>query len=156
MTSDAALPIKFLLSNFTSFKLCIVCMHILSYHIAEFVLCNLTFIFLYWWTSVACLVLTNFALTLITNKYTQKILSSIVTHSYIFDTAGSSSGRTFCYRYTKVALYSWVRMCCWPCTGGVNSLRSRPALQACRPGPQRIHASENNAVRSQQHTLTQL
>jgi hypothetical protein len=29
-----------------------------------------------------------------------------------FDPAGSSSGRTFCYRYTKVVLYSWVRMCC--------------------------------------------
>jgi hypothetical protein len=22
----------------------------------------------------------------------------------------------FCYRYTKLALYSWVRMCCWLCT----------------------------------------
>jgi hypothetical protein len=25
-------------------------------------------------------------------------------------------GEFFCYRYTKVALYSWVRMCCWLCT----------------------------------------
>jgi hypothetical protein len=27
---------------------------------------------------------------------------------------------------------------------------------ACKPGPQRVHASKNNAVHSQQHILTQL
>jgi hypothetical protein len=56
--------------------------------------------------------------TLITNKCTKRVLSSIVTHSYMFRPCWSSSGRTFCYRYTKVALYtsSWVRMCCWLCT----------------------------------------
>jgi hypothetical protein len=41
---------------------------------------------------------------------------------------GDLQGELFCYRYTKVALYSWVRTCCWLCTGGVNSPRSRPAL----------------------------
>jgi hypothetical protein len=25
-------------------------------------------------------------------------------------------GELFCYLYTKVVLYSWVRMCCWLCT----------------------------------------
>jgi hypothetical protein len=63
--------------------------------------------------------------TLITNKCTKRVLSQIVTHSYMFGPTGSSSGRTFCYRYTKVALYSWVRMCCWLCTVGVNPLWSR-------------------------------
>jgi hypothetical protein len=29
---------------------------------------------------------------------------------------GHLQGELFCYRYTKVALYSWVRMCCWLCT----------------------------------------
>jgi hypothetical protein len=53
--------------------------------------------------------------TLITNKC-RKSFSSIVTHSYMthtHDPAGSSSGRTFSYRYTKVTLHSWARMCCW-------------------------------------------
>jgi hypothetical protein len=40
---------------------------------------------------------------------------------------GHLQGELFCYRYTKVALYSWMRMCCWLCTGGVNSLWSGPA-----------------------------
>jgi hypothetical protein len=26
---------------------------------------------------------------------------------------GHLQGELFCYRYTKVALYNWVRMCCW-------------------------------------------
>jgi hypothetical protein len=39
----------------------------------------------------------------------------------------------------------------------VTHSRSRPALQKqCRLGPQRVHASKNNAVHSQQHILTQL
>jgi hypothetical protein len=29
-------------------------------------------------------------------------------------------------------------------------------LQQCRPGPQRVRASKNNAVHSQQHILTEL
>jgi hypothetical protein len=48
-----------------------------------------------------------FSKTQITNKFTKRVLSSIVTHSY-------------------------------------------------RPGRQRVHASKNNAVHSQQHILTQL
>jgi hypothetical protein len=31
-----------------------------------------------------------------------------------------------------------------------------PCMDACKPGPQRVHASKNNAVHSQQHILTQL
>jgi hypothetical protein len=29
---------------------------------------------------------------------------------------GHLQGELFCYRYTRVALYSWVTMCCWLCT----------------------------------------
>jgi hypothetical protein len=42
---------------------------------------------------------------------------------------GHLPGELFCNHYTKVA---------------------------CRPGPQRVHTSKNNAVHSQQHILTQL
>jgi hypothetical protein len=31
-----------------------------------------------------------------------------------------------------------------------------PLHWQCRPGPQRVHASKNNAIHSQQHILTQL
>jgi hypothetical protein len=37
---------------------------------------------------------------------------------------GHLQGGLFCYRYTKVALYSSVRMCCWLCTGGVGTADS--------------------------------
>jgi hypothetical protein len=67
---------------------------------------------------------------------------------------GHLPGELFCYRYTKVALYSWVRMFCWLCT--VYWRRELSAVPACRPGPQTVHASKNNAVHSQQHILTLL
>jgi hypothetical protein len=54
--------------------------------------------------------------TLITNKCTKRVLSSIVTHSYMFRPCWVILTGTFRYRYTKVALYSGVRMCCWLCT----------------------------------------
>jgi hypothetical protein len=38
----------------------------------------------------------------------------------------------------------------------VVARRKLSAVPACKPGPQRVHASKNNAVHSQQHILTQL
>jgi hypothetical protein len=60
----------------------------------------------------------------------------------------------FCYRYTMVALYSWVIMCCWLCTAlfleawslcgpGLSELSVVPA---CNPGPQRVHASSTQST----------
>jgi hypothetical protein len=57
-----------------------------------------------------------FTKTLITNKCTKRVLSSIVTHCYMFRPCWVIFRENFCYRYTKVAFYSWVRMCCWLCT----------------------------------------
>jgi hypothetical protein len=57
-----------------------------------------------------------FTKTLITNKCTKRVLSSIVTHSYMFRPCWVIFRENFCCRYTKVALYTWVRMCCWLCT----------------------------------------
>jgi hypothetical protein len=37
-----------------------------------------------------------------------------------------------------------------------NTLCELSAVPACKPGPQRVHASKNNAVHSQQRILTQL
>jgi hypothetical protein len=54
--------------------------------------------------------------TLIINKYTKRVLSSIVTHSYMFRSCWVIFRENFRYHYTRVALYSWVRMCCWMCT----------------------------------------
>jgi hypothetical protein len=51
----------------------------------------------------------------------------IVTHSYMFRPCWVIFRENFFCRYTKVALYSWMRMCCWQCTRGVNFPRSRPA-----------------------------
>jgi hypothetical protein len=56
---------------------------------------------------------------------------------------GHLQGELCCYCYTKVALYSWVRMCCWLCTALFLEAWTLcgPGLQACRLGPQRVHAS---------------
>jgi hypothetical protein len=43
----------------------------------------------------------------ITNRNTLLDVSTLLGHL---------QGELFCYRYTKVALYSWVRICCWLCT----------------------------------------
>jgi hypothetical protein len=58
----------------------------------------------------------------------------------------------FCYRYTKVVLYSWVRMCCWLCAA--LSLEAwtlcGPGLH-CRAGPDRreftppVHSAQSIA-----------
>jgi hypothetical protein len=40
-------------------------------------------------------------------------LSLIVTHSYMFRPCCVIFRENFSYRYAKVALYSWVRLCCW-------------------------------------------
>jgi hypothetical protein len=51
---------------------------------------------------------------LIANKRTESVFINCNTLTPTrLDPARSSSGRTFCCRYTKVALYSWARMCCW-------------------------------------------
>jgi hypothetical protein len=42
---------------------------------------------------------------------------------------GHLQGEHFCYRYTKVALYSWVRTCCWLCTALFSE-----AWTLCGPG----------------------
>jgi hypothetical protein len=44
--------------------------------------------------------------TLIINKRTKRVLSSIVTHSYMFRSCWVIFRENFLYRYTKVALYS--------------------------------------------------
>jgi hypothetical protein len=67
--------------------------------------------------------------TLITNECTKRILSSIVTHSYMFRPCWVIFRENFCYRYTMFALYSWVRMCCWLCT--VYWRRELSAVPAC-------------------------
>jgi hypothetical protein len=50
-------------------------------------------------------------------------------------------GELFCYRYTKVALYSWVRMCCWLCT--VRCLRRR---ELCGRGLVQPYGNDNKKV----------
>jgi hypothetical protein len=44
---------------------------------------------------------------------------------------GHLQGELFCYLYIKVALYSWVRMCCWLCTALFSE-----AWTICGPGLQ--------------------
>jgi hypothetical protein len=52
--------------------------------------------------------------TLITNKCTKRILSSIVnTLLHVSTLLRHLQGELLCHHHTKVALYSWVRMCCW-------------------------------------------
>jgi hypothetical protein len=43
---------------------------------------------------------------------------------------GHLQGELFCYRYTKVAFYSWVRMCCWLCTGGRDRREFTPPVHS--------------------------
>jgi hypothetical protein len=44
--------------------------------------------------------------TVVTKKCTKRVLTSIVTHSYMFRPCWVIFRENFCYRYTKVALYS--------------------------------------------------
>jgi hypothetical protein len=67
---------------------------------------------------------------------------------------GHFQGELLCYRYAKVALYSWVRMCCWLCNAlflEAWTLRG-PGLQAGTAQSSRVQYT----VHSQQHILTQL
>jgi hypothetical protein len=50
--------------------------------------------------------------TLITNKCTKSFIINCNTLLHVSTLLGHLQGQLFCYRYTKVALYSWVRMCC--------------------------------------------
>jgi hypothetical protein len=47
---------------------------------------------------------------------------------------GHLQGELFCYCYTKVALYSWLRMCCWLCpqagTTGSSRLQKQRSTQS--------------------------
>jgi hypothetical protein len=70
--------------------------------------------------------------TLITNKCTKSFIINRNALLHVSTLLGHLQGEFFCYRCTKVALYSWVRMCCWLCTVAVNSLWSRPAGPARR------------------------
>jgi hypothetical protein len=44
--------------------------------------------------------------TLITNKCTKGVLSSIVTLLHVSTLLGHLQGELFCYRYTRIAFYS--------------------------------------------------
>jgi hypothetical protein len=85
--------------------------------------------------------------TLITNKCTKRVLSSIVTHSYMFRPCWVIFRENNCYRYTKVALYSWVRMCCWLCT--VHWRRELSAVRACSTVLYYIAAASVHCLRTQ-------
>jgi hypothetical protein len=78
--------------------------------------------------------------TLITNKGRKGGLSSIVTHSYMFRPCWVIFRENFFVIVTLRLRYIVERECAVP----------------AGPGPQRVHASENNAVHSQRHILTQV
>jgi hypothetical protein len=97
--------------------------------------------------------------TLITNKCTKRVLSSIVTHSYMFRPCWVIFRENFfCCRYTKVALYSWMRMCCWLCTALFLE-----AWTLCGPGlhgravqaraAKRVHASSTQSTAHSYSTI---
>jgi hypothetical protein len=67
--------------------------------------------------------------TLNINKCTKSFFVNYNTLLRVSTLLGHLQGELFCYRYTKVALYSWVRMCCWLCT--VYWRREFSAVQAC-------------------------
>jgi hypothetical protein len=50
--------------------------------------------------------------TLITNKCTKSFIINCNTLLHVSTLLGHLQGELFCYLYTKVALYSSVRMCC--------------------------------------------
>jgi hypothetical protein len=87
--------------------------------------------------------------TLITNKCTKRVLSSIVTHSYMFRPCWVIFRENF-FVIVTLRLHFVVELeCAIDCvlrTGGVNSPRSR----ACRSGPRRVHAIQKQ--RSTQST----
>jgi hypothetical protein len=87
--------------------------------------------------------------TLITNKCTKRVLSSIVTHSYMFRPCWVIFRENFCYRYTKVALYSWERMCCWLCTAlFLEAWTPRgPGLQARTTESSRLQYTVHSQIR---------
>jgi hypothetical protein len=62
----------------------------------------------------------------ITNRNTLLHVSTLLGHL---------QGELFCYCYTKGALYSWVRMCCWLCTVyWRHELSAVPACTAVQTG----------------------
>jgi hypothetical protein len=74
--------------------------------------------------------------TLITNKCTKRVLSSIVTHFCVFQP---------CWVIFRENFFGIVTL-------GLHSLRSQPALQ-CRLGPQRVHASSTQSTAHSHSTI---
>jgi hypothetical protein len=95
-----------------------------------------------------CIICTT---VLITNKCTKRVLSSIVTHYCMFRPCWVIFRENF-FVIITLRLHFIVE---WECAVDCV-LRELSAVSACSPGPQRVHASKNNAVHSQQHILTQL
>jgi hypothetical protein len=71
---------------------------------------------------------------------------------------GHLQGELFRYSYTRVALYSWVRMCCWLCTAlFLQALTlGGPGLHCrqWRPGPQRSAQSTAHSHSTIKHNLS--
>jgi hypothetical protein len=67
---------------------------------------------------------------------------------------GHLQGEHFCYRYTKVVLCSWVRMCCWLCTALFLE-----AWTLCGPGlgsagrDRKVHASSTQSTARSHSTI---
>jgi hypothetical protein len=94
--------------------------------------------------------------TLITNKCTKRVLSSIVTHFYMFRPCWVVFRENFS---VLVTLRLHFILECECAVDGVLRCfwrRVRSVVRAGLPGPQRVHASNNNAVHSQQHIRTQV
>jgi hypothetical protein len=83
--------------------------------------------------------------TLITNKCTKRVLSSIVTHSYIFRPCWVIFRKNF-FVIVTLRLHFIVE---WECAvfGGVNYLqsRSRPAGRDCREFTPTVHSTQSTA-----------
>jgi hypothetical protein len=71
---------------------------------------------------------------------------------YVSTLLGHLQGELFCYCYTKVALYSWVRMCCW-----LSTALFLEALTVCGPGLQTgtaesLHLQKQRSTQSTAHS----
>jgi hypothetical protein len=84
------------------------------------------------------------------SRCTKRVSSPTVTHSYLFRPCWVIFRENFFVTVTLRLHFTveWEIAVYWR--------RELYAVPACRPGPQRVHASKNNAVHSQQHILTQL
>jgi hypothetical protein len=77
--------------------------------------------------------------TLITTKCTKRVLSSIVTHSYMFRPCWVIFRENFFVIVTlRLHFIAEWEMCCWLCTALF--------LVQCKPGPQRVHVSSTQST----------